>query len=42
MKFLHAPGFFALFGFAGAVLLIFGAKLLGKLFLQKDEGYYDR
>jgi len=42
MKILHVPGFYSLFGFAGAALLLFVAKLLGKLFLEKDEDYYDR
>lgn len=42
MKILHVPGFYALFGFAGAALLVFVAKLLGKLLVEKDEAYYDR
>jgi hypothetical protein len=42
VTFLHIPGFYALFGFAGAALLVFGAKLLGKLLVEKDEDYYDR
>jgi hypothetical protein len=36
------PAFYAIFGFAGAALLAFGAKLLGKLIVGKDEDYYDR
>lgn len=35
------PGFYIFFGFIGCVLLIFFAKALGKLFIQKDEDYYD-
>lgn len=35
------PGFFALFGFIGCVLLIVIAKFLGGLFLYQREDYYD-
>ena len=35
------PGFFILFGFAGALLLVVGAKLVGMLIVEKDEDYYD-
>jgi hypothetical protein len=35
------PLYNALFGFAGCVVLIVASKALGKLFIQKDEDYYD-
>ncbi|HLA04615.1 MAG TPA: hypothetical protein VJZ16_01400 [Syntrophales bacterium] len=35
------PGFFALFGFFGCLLIVVFAKLLGKFLLQKKEDYYD-
>lgn len=35
------PGFFALFGFLGCIVIVLGAKLLGRLGLQVDETYYD-
>jgi len=35
------PGFFAIFGFVGCIVIIFFAKLLGKLFLRKEDDYYD-
>lgn len=34
------PIYNCLFGFFGALLLIFGAKLLGKNLIQRDEDYY--
>ena len=34
------PEFFAVYGFASCVLLIFIAKLL-RLFIKRDENYYD-
>ncbi len=34
------PGFFAIFGFLGCLLIIFGAKYLGKLLVRKDPDYY--
>ena len=37
----NIPVFFALFGFIGCILIIFFAKLLGKLFLRKRTDYYD-
>jgi hypothetical protein len=36
------PGFYVLFGFAGAAILAAAAKWLGKKLLLKDEDYYDR
>ncbi|MBM4044538.1 MAG: hypothetical protein FJ279_05435 [Planctomycetes bacterium] len=39
---IELPVFYALFGWAGCVAIIFVAKALGKLFLQKTENYYDR
>ncbi len=35
------PGFYIIFGFVGCVVIIVVSKALGKLFLQKDEDYYD-
>lgn len=35
------PGFFALFGFFGCLLIAVFAKLLGRFLLQKKEDYYD-
>jgi len=35
------PVFFALFGFAGCVAIMFFAKFLGKRLLRKREDYYD-
>lgn len=35
------PGFFIIFGFLGAVLLVVMAKALGKYLIQKKEDYYD-
>jgi hypothetical protein len=37
----NIPGFYAVFGFIGCVILIFLAKSLGNLFLYKKEDYYD-
>jgi len=36
------PGFFSLFGFLGCLAIIYGAKLLGHRWLQRDEDYYDK
>jgi hypothetical protein len=36
------PGFFSLFGFFGCLAIVYGAKLLGHEWLQRDEDYYDR
>ena len=38
----NIPGFFSLFGFLGCLAIIYGAKLLGHQWLQRDEDYYDR
>lgn len=35
------PGFYALFGLLGCITIILFAKMIGKLFLLKDEDYYD-
>jgi hypothetical protein len=35
------PAFWILFGFAGCLALIVVAKILGKLFLNQKEDYYD-
>lgn len=36
------PGFWALFGFVGCVILIVVSKWLGHAWLMKDEDYYDK
>ncbi|MFH7326061.1 hypothetical protein [Desulfurivibrio sp. C05AmB] len=36
------PGFWALFGFGAAALIIVLAKIIGLVGLQTDEDYYDR
>ena len=36
------PGFYIGFGFLGCLVLIFGAKILGKNLLFRDEDYYDK
>ena len=36
------PLFYAILGFAGGLLLSYGAKFLAKRFIQRKEGYYDR
>jgi hypothetical protein len=35
------PGFWSLFGLAGAVILAKGAKGLAHTFLGRDENFYD-
>lgn len=35
------PAFYAVYGFLSCVVIIVVAKLLGKLWLQKGEDYYD-
>ena len=36
------PIFYALCGFAGCLLIIFVAQVLGKALLKRPEDYYDR
>lgn len=36
------PAFYALWGGLVAVVLIFGSKILGKIFILSNEDYYDR
>ena len=36
----HIPGFFALFGFIGCLVLIIVSKLAAHYWLQKKEDYY--
>jgi len=38
----HFPGKYILLGFLGCVAMVFVVKSLGKMFLYKDENYYDR
>jgi len=35
------PIFNVLFGFVGCIVIIVGSKVLGRLFIQKDEDYYE-
>lgn len=35
------PGFYALFGFVGCVAIIVISKWIGKILLQRKEGYYE-
>lgn len=37
----HIPGFFAAYGFAGCASIVLISKLLGKIWLQKPEEYYE-
>lgn len=37
----NIPGFYIIFGFIGAMALILISRYLGKLFIQKNEDYYD-
>lgn len=37
----HVPGFFALFGLVACLALIFVAKTLVKIGLQREPSYYD-
>jgi len=37
----NLPIFNVLFGIIGCIVLIIGSKALGKLFIQKDDDYYD-
>lgn len=36
------PAFYALWGGLGAVALIFISKIFGKIFILREEDYYDR
>lgn len=36
----HAPGFYAICGFAGSAVLVVAAKLMGAV-LERRENYYD-
>jgi len=36
------PAFYALWGGLGAFVLIFGSKVIGKIFILSEEDYYDR
>jgi len=35
------PAFYVLWGFISCILIIYVSKWLGKLFLFRDESYYD-
>lgn len=41
-KLEHLPGFWAMFGFLGCVLLVLGSKLLGQTGIVRREDYYER
>jgi len=34
-------GFYAVYGFAGCILIVFGSRLLGKMVLERREDYYE-
>ncbi len=36
------PGFSAIYGFVGCILIIVVSKALGHYWLQKEEGYYEK
>lgn len=36
------PGFHAIFGFAGCIVLVYASKGLGHRILMKDPEYYER
>lgn len=36
------PGFFAIFGFLGCLVIIAAAKIIGHYWLQRKEDYYNR
>jgi len=36
------PVFSALYGFIGCIVIILGSKVIGHLWLQKEEGYYEK
>jgi hypothetical protein len=38
----YIPGFYIIWGFLSCVLIIYVSKGLGKLFIFKNEQYYDR
>lgn len=38
----YIPGFYIIWGFVSCVLMIYISKGLGKLFIFKNEQYYDR
>ncbi|MEX0945529.1 MAG: hypothetical protein WD513_02410 [Balneolaceae bacterium] len=38
----YIPGFYIIWGFISCVLIIYISKWLGKLFIFKNEQYYDR
>jgi hypothetical protein len=37
----NIPAFWAIFGFAGCVVIIIASKAIGKRLLQRREDYYD-
>jgi hypothetical protein len=37
----RVPGFWAIYGFVGCVLIIVGSKAIGGILLQRKEDYYD-
>jgi len=38
----RTPGFDALYGFIGCVVIVLASKALGKRWIQRDEDYYER
>jgi hypothetical protein len=37
----QVPGFWAIYGFVGCVLIIVGSKAIGGILLQRKEDYFD-
>lgn len=37
----HVPGFYAIWGFLGCIVIILASKWVGKRFIQQKEDYYD-
>ena len=36
------PGFYIILGFVSCIVTVYFAKWVGKVFLYKEEGYYDQ
>ena len=37
----NIPGYFAVFGFVGCIVIVLASKWIGHAWLQRDEDYYD-
>lgn len=38
----YIPGFYIIWGFLGCAVIVYVSKWLGKLFIFRNEDYYDR